>query len=172
MSSPEEQERPTREALIAALMTASRDNTAAAVFFHSAIADRAGLRATDEKTLDLLDRLGPLTAGEIATHTGLTTAAVTSLIDRLEQRGFARRRRDSVDRRRVIVEPDAARQGEAEGFYKGVLETFAPLIASYSDEQLATIIDFLTRSAALSRQIIERLPPVEAPGGRQGKPSR
>jgi DNA-binding MarR family transcriptional regulator len=169
LSSPEEQGHRRREELIAALITASRENSAAAVFFHGAIAERAGLGATDEKALDLLDRLGPLTAGEIAAHTGLTTAAVTSLIDRLEQRGYARRRRDSADRRRVIVEPDEAGQAEAARFYGGVQGTFAPLIATYSDEQLVTIIDFLNRASALARQIVADLPPLEGDRIKTGK---
>jgi DNA-binding MarR family transcriptional regulator len=62
------------------------------------------LHPTDYKALGILDRLGPMSAGQLAAHTGLAAASITSLVDRLEARGFARRVHDSQDRRRVLVE--------------------------------------------------------------------
>jgi DNA-binding transcriptional ArsR family regulator len=87
------------------LMQTGREMSAATVMFHSAVAERAGLSATEHKAMDILSRAGPLTAGQLAEHTGLTTGAVTGLIDRLEGAGFVRRARDPDDRRKVIVEP-------------------------------------------------------------------
>jgi DNA-binding MarR family transcriptional regulator len=66
----------------------------------------------EEKTIFLLSGAGPLTAGEIAQHTGLATVSVPSLLDRLERKGFVRRLRDSADRRRVMVELDATQFAE------------------------------------------------------------
>lgn len=94
-----------RRQLVEAILFAGRESSAATVMFHTAVAARAGLTATDSKTLDTLIRVGPVTAGELARHTGLATASVTSLIDRLEQKGLVRRARDARDRRRVMVEP-------------------------------------------------------------------
>ena len=62
--------------------------------FHQAIADRLGLNVTDHKCIDLLLMKGPLTAGELAGMTGLTTGAITAVIDRLEKAGFVRREDD------------------------------------------------------------------------------
>ena len=96
--------RNRRRQLLDALSIAGRESSTATVMFHTAMAERAGLTATDAKTMDILARHGSLTAGELSSHTGLATASVTSLIDRLEARGMVRRVRDRADRRRVIVE--------------------------------------------------------------------
>ncbi len=147
-------QQPHREHLIEAVVQASRRSSTLAVFFHTRMAEHVGLGATEEKTLGLLGRFGPLTAGEIATHTGLTTPSVTGLIDRLESKGMVQRVRDPHDRRRVIVEPNQERLAELERLFSSVQETFRELLEIYSDEQLATIADFLTRSAQRSQGFI------------------
>jgi DNA-binding MarR family transcriptional regulator len=136
------------------VLQASRESSSLAIFFHTSIAERVGLGATEEKTLSLLSRLGPLTAGEIASHTGLTTPSVTGLLDRLENKGMVQRVRDPHDRRRVIVEPNQERLAELESVFHALQETFRGLLEIYSDEQLATIADFLTRAVHRSQQFI------------------
>ena len=73
--------------------------------FHQAVAECVGLNVTDHKCLDVLVRSGPMTAGQLAQLTGLTTGAVTGVLDRLERAGFVRRQSDPSDRRRVIAQP-------------------------------------------------------------------
>ncbi|MGI5285368.1 MarR family winged helix-turn-helix transcriptional regulator [Nonomuraea polychroma] len=131
---------------------AGRDSSNAAVMYHTAMGERLGLGMTEEKTLDLLQRLGPMTAGEIAQHTGLAPASVSGLIDRLEGKWLVRRTRDTKDRRRVIVEINQERLA-------GFGELFAPFVAAlaelyerYTDDQLEVILDYLTRSTALQRE--------------------
>src|SRR5215472_8211019 len=80
-----------RRQLLDALFTAGRELSAAAVMFHTALAARQGLTATEEKALDLLDRYGPLTGRQLAERSGLAPASVSNLADRLEAKGFARR---------------------------------------------------------------------------------
>ncbi|HLJ32901.1 MAG TPA: MarR family transcriptional regulator [Ktedonobacteraceae bacterium] len=145
---------PNRQSLIEAVMNASRESSTTAVFFHTIIAEQVDLGATEEKTLFLLSRLGPLTAGEIAHRTGLTTPSVTSLIDRLESKGFVRRVRDTRDRRRVIVEQNEERLAELDRVFHALQENFMDFLETYSDEQLATIADFLTRAAQRSQEFI------------------
>ena len=147
---------PGRKELLERLTQAVYENSTAAVFFHTAIAEQIGLGATEEKTLLILSG-GALTAGEIAQYTGLTTGSVTSLIDRLEKKGFVRRVRDTHDRRRVMVEVDAARFADLSRIFASLQGVFEGLFDSYSDEQLTLIADFLSRSTALSRQAIARL---------------
>lgn len=143
-----------REHLIVTVLQASRESSTLAVFFHTRMAERVGLGATEEKTLSLLGKRGPLTAGEIAAHTGLTTPSVTGLLDRLESKGMVRRVRDPHDRRRVIVEPNQERLAELDQMFYSVQEAFREMLKIYSDEQLATIADFLTRSAQHSQEFI------------------
>lgn len=146
-----------KQELLQAVQHAARVHSTATVFFHHSIAQRFGLGVTDEKALDVLVRLGPLTAGEIAQHTGLAGASVTSLIDRLEKRGFARRTRDSQDRRRVIVELNHDRLSEMAGLFESLLPRVDELFRPYTAAQLEVILDFLDRSTEWLRQLTERI---------------
>jgi DNA-binding Lrp family transcriptional regulator len=88
---------------LAAATLLGRDFATAMVVFHEAVGGLLGLSSVERKCLDLLGRLGPVTAGTIREHTGLTTGAVTGLVDRLEKAGYVERTRDTVDRRKVVV---------------------------------------------------------------------
>ena len=138
------------------VVQAVQTNSTMAVFFHTAIAGQVELGATEEKTLFILSS-GALTAGEIARHTGLATASVTSLIDRLESKGFVKRVRDKIDRRRVIVELNQTRFAELIQVFGSVQGIFEDFLDTYSDEQLATIADFLTRSVQRSQEALLKL---------------
>ena len=154
MSSPSSE----RRAIEAALDRALRDTSAQSVLFSQAVADRVGMNPTDLESLDMLARNGPMTAGRLAEMTGLTTGAITGLVDRLERRGYARREPHPTDRRSVIVKPliqNAERDlGPA---YVTMGEAMNDLMSHYSDEDLATILDFITRAAAITAEQIVRL---------------
>jgi DNA-binding MarR family transcriptional regulator len=143
-----------RERLTEAVLAASRDSSTTAIFFHDSMAARVGLGATEEKTLALLSQHGPLTAGEVASYTGLTTPSVTGLLDRLESKGMVQRVRDPHDRRRVIVQPNQERLAEIDQLFHSLQETFRELLDIYTNEQLVTIADFLTRAAQCSQEFI------------------
>lgn len=161
-----------REELIAAVIAASQESSTTAVFFHTAIAERVGLGATDEKTLFILSGAGRLTAGELAQHTGLTTASVTSLIDRLERKGFVQRVRDPKDRRKIFVELNEGKLAELTQFFDSFQGRFGELLADYSDDQLAAIADFLTRAAQMSRAVVTSWNQAgQAEGGQAGSSS-
>ena len=138
-----------REKLIQQLQEASRVHSTAAVIYHAGVAAQFGLGATDIKALELLDRLGPLTPGRLAAEIGLGSSSVTSLVDRLESRGFAHRDRDPADRRQVIVELDRDRTRRIFSHFGNLKASAEELWAPYSTEQLAVILDFLRRSATL-----------------------
>ena len=138
-----------RARLIRELRDAVRAHSTAVVLFHASVAERFGLGPTDIKTVELLHRLGPLTAGELVERTGLASSSVTALIDRLEGHGLIRRARDSSDRRRVVVDlvPQAA--GEIAAQFGRVTRAADELWKAYSDEQLVLILDFLRRVTTL-----------------------
>jgi DNA-binding MarR family transcriptional regulator len=154
MTSPHDR----RAELLEQLALAGRASSAATVMFHTAVAARQGLSASEEKALDLLERSGPLTAGELARQSGLAPASVTALINRLEAKGFARRVQNPSDRRSVLVEVDPER------LYATVAPLFADwvgslqeLYAGYTDEQLEVILHFLNEAARRQREATARL---------------
>lgn len=138
--------RQTRNELLDALKVAGRRHSDATVIFHDSIAQRLGLHGTDEKTMSLLEREGPMSASDIAKRTGLAAASVTNLIDRLEQKGFVRRARDPKDRRSVIVEPTEEGIAQFVPFFAATRNAVARMWAHYDDQELAVILDFLRRN--------------------------
>src|SRR5262249_46340906 len=136
-----------RAELLAALVGEFRQLSAATIMFHQAVADRLGMNVTDHKCADILERNGPMTAGELAERTGLTTGAITGVIDRLEKAGFARRAEDPGDRRRVIIEPNRAKMQRVIGpLFEGMAHAAAELCAGYTTDELSVIRDFTVRA--------------------------
>jgi DNA-binding MarR family transcriptional regulator len=146
-----------REGLLARLVLVGRDYSDASVFFHAAMARRLELHLTDYKTLGVLERTGPMSAGQIAEHSGLATASVTDLLDRLERKGFVRRVDDPADRRRVLAEAVPEKIAAAARSFAPVQRAWARLYESYSERDLAVIADFLTRGAELLHTETEKL---------------
>ena len=146
-----------RKRILEELARVGRENSDATVLFHATIASRMDLHPTDYKILGILERLGTMTAGEIARHSGLATPSVTNLIDRLERRGFARRVRDAMDRRRVLVEPLRDRLTAASDLFRSTRKSLTLLFERYSDEELGVIADFLDRNAGRLREETRKL---------------
>ena len=147
-----------RAAIVAALGDELRTTSALSVLLSQAVADRVGMNPTDLESLDLLARHGPMTAGRLAELTGLTTGGVTGLVDRLERLGYAPREPDPTDRRRVIVRPLVEKAERDLGpAYVELAQAMDQLVARYSDEQLAVILDFLRRAHAITAEHIARV---------------
>jgi MarR family transcriptional regulator, organic hydroperoxide resistance regulator len=115
---------------------------------HDAAARRLGVHPTDEKVLHLLAGRA-LTAGDLVGYTGLTGAAVTALIDRLETQGFVTRERDQDDRRKVTVRAVSAKARELDRLYDGVGGAMEALLVTYDSAEFAAIIDFLVNATAV-----------------------
>jgi DNA-binding MarR family transcriptional regulator len=111
--------------------------------FDQAVADALGLNRTDMRCLDVVDREGPVPAGRLAAATGLTTAAITAAIDRLERAGYARRVRDPDDRRRVLVELTPAARNAAGSFYEPHAALAESLYDRYTQEEIELLLEFV-----------------------------
>jgi len=149
---------PKRSEVLAALFQEFREMSAATIMFHQAVADRLGMNVTDHKCADILSRTGPITAGELAERTGLTTGAITGVIDRLEKAGFVRRVRDPHDRRRVIIEPSSDKLGQEIGpLFESMAQATAELCARYSTQELAVIQDFASRAHQMAYEEARKL---------------
>jgi len=125
--------------------------------FGQTVAIRIGLSESDVEALEVLVDAGAATAGRLAELMGLTTGAVTRLIDRLEQAGYVRRVPDPADRRRVIVEPVPERLAAVEPLLDSVAAATAREMAGLTPDQLELIGSFLQRVADATRTETERL---------------
>src|SRR5262249_55202435 len=126
--------------------------------FHQAIADRLGLNITDHKCAGILCATGPIPAGALAERTGLTTGAITGVIDRLEKAGYARRVKDPDDRRRVIIEPLPQRiMGRMAPLFESMANAMGDLCSGYSDKELELIRAFTVRAVAQSYEETRKL---------------
>ncbi|MGW3495042.1 MarR family winged helix-turn-helix transcriptional regulator [Streptomyces sp. NPDC001020] len=139
------------------LMTVGRQHSAVTVMFHSAIGAQQGLSATEEKTLDFLERRGPLTAKDIAELTGLAPASVTGLIDRMENKGFVHRVKHPTDKRRVLVELDREKIGELAVFFEDWARDVVDACQEFSTEELETVTRFLSVMSDRQRKAAARL---------------
>ena len=124
------------------------------VFLHQAIAQTVGLNATDTKCIDLIlsHSERTMTAGELSDKTGLTTGAITHILDRLERRRFIKRVRDTQDRRKVLVRVRAESLQPLVPKYEEVGKAYMALAEEYSDDELAVICDYMDRASAISAE--------------------
>jgi DNA-binding transcriptional ArsR family regulator len=166
---------PERKELAAAFGVGFRKTSSLMQLLGQAAADRIGLNATDLNCLNILSFSGELTAGELARATGLTTASITGVADRLEEAGYVRRERDPRDRRRVVIRLALERA------LRDVAPVFLPLVlgwqavvTQYTDDELRLIVQFYGQMEQVIRDHLARLrgpdrlgagPAAEQPGG-------
>jgi DNA-binding MarR family transcriptional regulator len=141
-----------------AFATAMRRTGSLMQLVGQAAADRVGINSTDLNCLNILSFSGHMTAGELAKATGLTTASITGVIDRLEQAGFVTRERDPHDRRRVVVTLSLDRaMREVASVFLPIMRDWRELASRYSDDELRLIVDFYTRMERVFRDHLVRL---------------
>ncbi len=142
MAQPAGSEGPARAELL------GREFATAMVVFHEAVGRLLGLSAVERKCVDVLRRLGPVTAGTIGEHTGLTTGAVTGLMDRLEKAGYVRRERDPRDRRKVVVQllPNEQMDALLDAAFGPFADDMTKIAAGYSEAERRVIADWIRRT--------------------------
>lgn len=147
--------REHRMAAIDQMVNALRASQTASDMMDDAFCNFLGINRTDGRCLDVVDRLGELTAGQLATEIGLTTGAVTAMVDRLEAVGLLRRKSDSTDRRKVLIEmTPEAKQITAE-IYGQMAHATAPYLAELSDRDLLTLTFFFEASRRINLDLAE-----------------
>lgn len=146
-----------RQAKIDSLMREVRLMSSFDSLFSQAVAERVGMHQTDIETMDLLNTLGPMTAGELSARTGLTSGATTRLIDRLERAGLVRRCPDKADRRCVIIEPAHENTEKLAALFQPLAYGMEELLSTFDERELELITEFARRSNALTAEINARL---------------
>ena len=129
-----------------------REMSVHTVMFHNAVGERLGLNLTDHRCLDLILRLGGVTAGQLSKATGLTTGAITGVIDRLEKGGFARRQPDPKDRRKVIIVPLPERLPEIQKLFASLSRSMGRVMSSYSGREAEIVVDYMRRVLEVMRE--------------------
>lgn len=128
------------------------------VAFDRLAAERLGVSVTDLHCLNIIESRSGLTAGELATESGLTTGAVTAVIDRLDRAGYARRAADERDRRKVIVEVTPEFYERAGGIWGPIAQDWERSISRrFSAEELEVIGAFLEQAGELAARHAERI---------------
>jgi len=131
-----------RAALLGELEEAMRRSSAQGVLFGQTVANVAGISGSDLECLDFLNLEGRVTAGRLAEVTGLTTGAITGVVDRLEKAGFVRRERDETDRRKVFIVTVPESVAEIGRFYVPMQAAMHKVLGSYSEAELQLLLRF------------------------------
>lgn len=133
--------------------TASRQYSDASTFMHEAIARKAGLTGSDHKYLGLILQHKELTAGDLSKLTGLTTGAVTGLIDRLERKKLLKRQFTKDDRRKVIIVPNEENALKLlQPLFTELQQKTANLIATFSQTEIQVIERYFVEATAIMKE--------------------
>src|SRR4051795_13043969 len=150
--------RITKQARIDALVGAFRVNGNLDRAFDNLAAARLGVNLTDLHCLNIIESRGGVTAGDLATEAGLSSGAVTGVIDRLERVGYAERERDANDRRRVAITVTPAFYAAAADIWGAVKHDWDTTLASaFTGAELDVAMAFLAATEDITRRHLARL---------------
>src|SRR5450631_155380 len=165
-----------RAALMEELEHAARRSSAQGVIFGQTVAGRVGISSSDLECLDFLNLEGRVTAGRLAEVTGLTTGAITGVVDRLEKAGLVRRERDDNDRRKVFIATVPENVAKVGKFYLHMQRAMLKEWETFSDADLRLLLRFMTQGYRTMLAATEELKAmIEAPKARRAaakKPAR
>lgn len=149
--------RDLKRELAEELIRLARAHEAANEAFDEVACQKLGINRTDLRCLNIVDNQGPMPAGRLAELSGLTTAAVTSVLDRLERAGYARRVRDQEDRRQVFVELTPLLAERAGPIWGPLGEEAMAAMTRMSVEELKGVMDFFRLGIELNTRHVERV---------------
>jgi len=136
-----------------------RQSSTQTAFLHELIAQSVGLNATDTRCLSLI-RFHPdgmVTAGWLSDMTGLTTGAITHIVDRLEARGVIERVRDAEDRRKVYIRLRPENLAPLQAQYEALGESYMSVLDGYSDSELTLIQGYMEKMSQMTEQLMKRV---------------
>lgn len=137
---------------------ASREYSDRSIFMHEAIARKAGLSGADHKYLGIILQYKELTAGELSKLTGLTTGAVTGLIDRLEKKKLLKRQSTKLDRRKVLIIPHVENSLKLlQPFFTELQQKTEKLISTFTSEEIQTIQRYFMEASSIMKETADKL---------------
>jgi DNA-binding MarR family transcriptional regulator len=136
-----------------------RELATAVIVFHETLAKKAGLTAAESRCLGILFQREAITAGELARATGLTTGAITGIVDRLQKDGWLRREANPADRRSVLIRalPNRRREAVLSPGYARLREAMAALMAEFSPAELLVIQRYLNGAVTTLNRLTDEL---------------
>jgi DNA-binding MarR family transcriptional regulator len=159
----------SRAALMQELEHAMRRSSGSGAIFSQTVANYAGISSSDLECLDFLNLEGRVTAGRLAEVTGLTTGAITGVVDRLEKAGFVRRERDDNDRRKVFITPIPENVAKLGKCYEPLQQAMLKAWSAYSEEELRLLLRFADEGYKTMLAATERLKAmIEPPKKKRG----
>ena len=162
-----------RAALMQELEHAVRKSSAIGVIFGQSVANAVGVSSSDLECLDFLNIEGRVTAGRLAELTGLTTGAITGLVDRMEKAGLVRRERDEEDRRKVYIAIVPEALGKVAQYYVPLQKAVTKDWEGYTDAELKLLVRFLTQGYDTMIGVLDDLKAKqEKPAAKPPKPAR
>jgi DNA-binding MarR family transcriptional regulator len=148
----------TRKQLVGAIIDQARKSSTRAVLLHAVIAERLGLNPSDHKCADLLlSQSGVCTPGRMAELTGLSTGAITGVLDRLEHAGFVVREADPHDRRRTLVRLTPERVPNMQRIFAPLSDAMERLCGRYNTEQLSLVLKFMAEAEEVAAAAAEEV---------------
>jgi DNA-binding MarR family transcriptional regulator len=153
--------------LLEELEHAIRRSSGLGAIFSQAVADHAGISSSDLECLDFIILEGRVTAGRLAEATGLTSGAITGVLDRLEKAGYARRERDDEDRRKVWVTPVPDATARLRQLYEKLRRLTLKDWESYSEGDLKLLVGFMNRGYEAMREAIQELKTKQSAGSQK-----
>jgi DNA-binding MarR family transcriptional regulator len=149
----------SREEIVQNIVDKFREMSTDTLMFHQVVADELGLYISDHKCMDIIHRFGAMPAGKLGEMTGLTTGAITGMVDRLEKAGYLRRTNDPKDRRKTIVEPIRNKKLERkiEMIFIPLHERIHKVLSSYSNSELTFLLDVMSELVKQTREESNRL---------------
>jgi DNA-binding MarR family transcriptional regulator len=145
-----------RSGLVAELNAVLRDVSGQGVLFSAAAASLLGVNSTDLEVMGYLTD-GPRTAGALAQAAGLTTGAITGVVDRLERAGYARRERDRADRRKVMVRMTDTALERTAPIFQPMEHAVSAALADYDEHDLELLLGFLRRMQRVGAAVLAAL---------------
>ena len=149
----------SREEIVQNIVDKFREMSTDTLMFHQVVAHELGLYISDHKCMDIIHRFGAMPAGRLGEMTGLTTGAITGMVDRLEKAGYLRRTNDPKDRRKTIVEPIRNKKLERkiEMIFIPLHERLHKVLSSYSDSELTFLLDVMSELVKQTREESKKL---------------
>jgi DNA-binding MarR family transcriptional regulator len=144
-------EKTTKAQLTDDLINALQESTNEIIFLNNALAASLGLNTTDFRCVNLLMRYGPVPAGKLAELTGLSTGAITSVVDRLEKAGYVKRLNNTKDRRTKIIK--LVENKQLAKMQSNFFQNRVDLMESYSNQELEVIIHFTKHMVKSSKRL-------------------